>query len=405
MKKIRSILAVVLMFVMSFTLIACGESSYELAVKNGFTGTEKEWLESLRGEDGIMGPAGDAGATWIVGEGAPSPQTGRAGDFYLDTTAFNIYLREAETWRLLGNILGAQGVQGEKGESGAQGEKGEKGDAGAQGPQGAQGEKGETGEQGETGAQGLQGEKGETGVQGPQGEQGEKGEDGTIWLFGEGVPSSAIGKDGDFYFDTQALDVYTKVLGAWKKVGTFREDREELEITFDPGEGRLPDETPPIQKIFKGDCLDLPVPRREGYVFLGWYCGMGVNAGKVTDFTPFTRDVKLTAHWREAYHLSFFNGGYESVAKDTSLSCMGMYDGTKSAAFTIYLERNGERKSAAEATDWVAPDFSIIMQGEPGNWTIIVELQIMAVGEYKVLLQAEEDGAPLEEGFTITVTE
>lgn len=28
-----------------------GESAYEIAVQNGFVGTEKEWLESLKGGD------------------------------------------------------------------------------------------------------------------------------------------------------------------------------------------------------------------------------------------------------------------------------------------------------------------------------------------------------------------
>lgn len=31
-----------------------GKSAYEIAVKNGFEGTEQEWLESLQGEDGTM---------------------------------------------------------------------------------------------------------------------------------------------------------------------------------------------------------------------------------------------------------------------------------------------------------------------------------------------------------------
>lgn len=30
-----------------------GESAYDIAVKNGFVGTEAEWLESLRGEKGV----------------------------------------------------------------------------------------------------------------------------------------------------------------------------------------------------------------------------------------------------------------------------------------------------------------------------------------------------------------
>ena len=35
-----------------------GLSAYEIALKNGFTGTEDEWLTSLRGEEGISGIVG-----------------------------------------------------------------------------------------------------------------------------------------------------------------------------------------------------------------------------------------------------------------------------------------------------------------------------------------------------------
>ena len=35
-----------------------GESAYEIAVRNGFEGTEEEWLESLKGEDGKDGGGG-----------------------------------------------------------------------------------------------------------------------------------------------------------------------------------------------------------------------------------------------------------------------------------------------------------------------------------------------------------
>lgn len=97
-----------------------GESAYEVAVRQGYTGTEAEWLASLKGDKG------DTGAT--------GPQ-------------------------------GPQGVQG------------------IQGPQGVQGEKGETGErgaQGETGAQGIQGpkgDKGDTGETGPKGDKGDPGDD------------------------------------------------------------------------------------------------------------------------------------------------------------------------------------------------------------------------------------
>ena len=51
----RTLLILTLIFV-SFTLTSCmvekGDSAYDIAVKNGFKGSEKEWLESLEGKDG-----------------------------------------------------------------------------------------------------------------------------------------------------------------------------------------------------------------------------------------------------------------------------------------------------------------------------------------------------------------
>ena len=36
------------------TVFQSGASAYDIAVKNGFVGTEKEWLASLKGEPGSM---------------------------------------------------------------------------------------------------------------------------------------------------------------------------------------------------------------------------------------------------------------------------------------------------------------------------------------------------------------
>ena len=41
--------------------IVIGLSAYDIAVENGFKGTEEEWLESLRGEEGPAGPTGPQG--------------------------------------------------------------------------------------------------------------------------------------------------------------------------------------------------------------------------------------------------------------------------------------------------------------------------------------------------------
>ena len=40
---------------------ADGESAYEIAVRNGFSGTESQWLASLQGKDGATGATGAQG--------------------------------------------------------------------------------------------------------------------------------------------------------------------------------------------------------------------------------------------------------------------------------------------------------------------------------------------------------
>mgnify|MGYP000519720598 CR=1 FL=1 len=76
---------------------AAGKSAYEIALQNGFTGTEADWLTSLKGQKG-------------------------------DT--------------------GAKGERGEKGEAGETGEKGEKGDTGTPGKDGVNGTDGKDGADG-----------------------------------------------------------------------------------------------------------------------------------------------------------------------------------------------------------------------------------------------------------------
>lgn len=84
---------------------ADGDSAYQVAVDNGFIGTEAAWLESLRGPQGIQGPPGV--------DGLPGPE-------------------------------GPQGIQGLPGDDGLQGPEGPQGIQGIQGPEGPQGEPGAT---------------------------------------------------------------------------------------------------------------------------------------------------------------------------------------------------------------------------------------------------------------------
>jgi hypothetical protein len=52
-----------------------GLSAYEIALQNGFTGTEQEWLDSLEGEPGAPGEPGETGAPGEPGiQGEPGPE-------------------------------------------------------------------------------------------------------------------------------------------------------------------------------------------------------------------------------------------------------------------------------------------------------------------------------------------
>lgn len=91
---------------------ADGKSAYQIAVEHGFSGTETEWLASLKG------PAGETGPQGIQGIQGPQGERGPAG------------------------ADGAAGPQGPKGDKGDRGAKGDKGDIGPQGPKGDTGSAG-----------------------------------------------------------------------------------------------------------------------------------------------------------------------------------------------------------------------------------------------------------------------
>lgn len=54
-----------------------GKSAYEIAVEEGFEGTQQEWLESLKGKDGINGVDGKDGAN---GKDGVDGKDGAKGD-------------------------------------------------------------------------------------------------------------------------------------------------------------------------------------------------------------------------------------------------------------------------------------------------------------------------------------
>ena len=56
-----------------------GASAYDIAIENGFEGTEAEWLESLKGSDGTDGAKGDKGDKGDTGATGEKGDKGDAG--------------------------------------------------------------------------------------------------------------------------------------------------------------------------------------------------------------------------------------------------------------------------------------------------------------------------------------
>lgn len=73
---LTAIVAIVITVFTAVLLCSCigsetkGESAYEIAVRNGFEGTESEWLESLKGSDGTNGKDGVDGTNGTDGKDA-----------------------------------------------------------------------------------------------------------------------------------------------------------------------------------------------------------------------------------------------------------------------------------------------------------------------------------------------
>ena len=235
-----------------------GKSAYDIAKENGFEGNEQEWLLSLKGE---VGPQGDKGDPFRYEDFTPEQladlvkdiEDGKDGKSAYDIAKENGFKGNEQEWLL--SLKGDQGIQGPAGPQGENGLsaymlakkydgfvgtlpeylaslKGEQGPAGPQGeigPQGPQGEKGERGPQGENGLSafalarqydGFEGTMEEwldtlIGPQGPVGPQGPQGfsayaawrtiegnENGTVkefmeYLKGEQGPAGPQGEKGD----------------------------------------------------------------------------------------------------------------------------------------------------------------------------------------------------------------
>lgn len=120
---------------------ADGLSAYQIAVINGYKGSQPEWLASLVGAKGEKGDKGDAGKDFRIVKTFPSIAAMNGdgfsdGDFTMIASDVNdpddgkLYVWNGASFTYIADLSGSQGI---KGDTGKTGEKGDKGDTGNQG--------------------------------------------------------------------------------------------------------------------------------------------------------------------------------------------------------------------------------------------------------------------------------
>lgn len=204
-------------------------------------------IQGPKGDTGAAGAKGDQGNTGadgaivtdgdiLFGTGAPSDGLGNDGDIYINDANNDLYEKVSGHWTLRTNIKGQKGDKGDKGDTG------DAGAGGAQGIQGIQGTPGTTGADGKTILTGNSapsngaGNNGDVYINrangdlydkvggvwmfrlnlvGPEGPQGDTGTAGSLIRVGSGVPSDALGVNGDVYINADEGDLYLKAGGTY----------------------------------------------------------------------------------------------------------------------------------------------------------------------------------------------
>lgn len=105
-----------------------GKSAYQIALDEGFVGSEEEWLESLKGKDGKDGADGQNGADGVDGEDAQISSVTATVDDTSGTPQVVVELGGTTTNRTITfkftGLKGANGANGQNGQDGTDGKNG-----------------------------------------------------------------------------------------------------------------------------------------------------------------------------------------------------------------------------------------------------------------------------------------
>lgn len=180
---------------------ADGLSAYQVAVINGYQGSQTEWLTSLIGETGLKGEKGDPGKDFRIVKTFPSIAemngTGFSdGDFTMIASDVNdpddgkLYVWNGTSFTYIADLSGSQGIKGDTGEKGDPGDKGETGAQGISAYQVAVNA-------------GFSGSVDEwlTSLVGAKGEKGESGKDAVINIISQADYDALADKSGVYFIE------------------------------------------------------------------------------------------------------------------------------------------------------------------------------------------------------------
>lgn len=178
---------------------ADGLSAYQVAVINGYHGSQAEWLASLVGAKGDTGEKGNPGKDFNIVKTFPSitEMNGDGfsdGDFAMIASDVNdpddgkLYVWNGTGFTYIADLSGSQGIKGDTGKTGDTGEKGDTGDQGLSAYQVAV----------NAGFSGSVNQWLESLV-GAKGDKGDKGDDAVINIISQADYSTLADKSGIYF--------------------------------------------------------------------------------------------------------------------------------------------------------------------------------------------------------------
>ncbi len=156
-----------------------------------------------------------AGSIWRSGAGAPDNSLGVNGDYYLNTSNSDVYLRTAGTYSIVVNIKGTTGAAGANGTNGTNGSVWRSGTGLPSNVLGVDGDYYLNTTTSDVYLRSAGAYSVVVNIKGATGAAGANGTNGSVWRSGAGVPSNGLGVDGDYYLKTTTGDVYFRSGGTY----------------------------------------------------------------------------------------------------------------------------------------------------------------------------------------------